>query len=113
MKKFPHQAIFSIALITLCEVTFAQTLPQTSTPSNNQTQEQLQSPTQEFRRDVYGAQLMSTDEIALHRAKMRAAKTPAEREKLRAEHHASMQERAKQKGITLADPPPFNTDKDR
>lgn len=113
MKIFPQHAILSISLITLCGVTFAQGLPQGTASSTNQTQEPLQSSTQARERDIFGAQLMTTDEIALHRAKMRAASTPAEREKLRAEHHASMLERAKQKGITLADPPPFNTNPDR
>ncbi len=55
---------------------------------------------------VYGSQLMTIDERNQYQAKMRAAKTAEERERLRAEHHQSMQERAKVRGMTLPDEPP-------
>lgn len=50
---------------------------------------------------VYGWQLMTAEEKAAYRAKLRAAKTPEERAKLRAEHHQEMEARAKQQGVTL------------
>ena len=54
---------------------------------------------------VYGWQLMTQQEREEHRAKMRSLKTEQEREAYRIEHHKRMQERAKQKGITLPDDP--------
>lgn len=55
---------------------------------------------------IYGSQLMTQQERIEHRNKIRAAKTQMERDQIRAEHHAKMQERAKQRGITLPDMPP-------
>jgi len=55
---------------------------------------------------VFGAQLMTQQELIEHRAKMRSAKTPTEREAVRAEHHKAMLERAKEKGVTLPETPP-------
>jgi len=55
---------------------------------------------------MYGSQLMTKEEKAQERAKMRTAKTAEEREKIRKEHHESMQERAKERGLTLPDDPP-------
>jgi hypothetical protein len=57
-------------------------------------------------RDIYGYQLMTPQERVEFRAKMRAAQTAEERERIRAEHHARMQERAKERGIALPDQPP-------
>ncbi len=54
---------------------------------------------------IYGSQLMTAQERDEYRAKMRSAKTQAERDRIRAEHHAAMQERAKEKGVTLPDQP--------
>jgi len=54
---------------------------------------------------VYGWQLMTEQERAEHRAKMRSFKTEKEREQYRREHHMKMQERAKQQGVTLPDVP--------
>lgn len=55
---------------------------------------------------VYGSQLMTRAERIEHRNKMRSLKTPEEREAYRAEHHRQMQERAKERGVTLPDAPP-------
>jgi len=55
---------------------------------------------------VYGSQLMTREERVAYRAKMRAAKTQEEREKIRAEHHEQMKARAKERGVTLPDAPP-------
>jgi hypothetical protein len=55
---------------------------------------------------VYGSQLMTREERAEYRAKMRSLKTKEEREALRMEHHQKMQERAKAQGKTLPDMPP-------
>ena len=37
---------------------------------------------------------------------MRALKTQQERDQFRSEHHSKMQERAKERGVTLPDAPP-------
>jgi multidrug resistance efflux pump len=65
--------------------------------AENQVQQQQQ---------IYGSQLMTQQERMEFRAKMRAAKTAEERQKIREEHHAQMQERAKEKGVTLPDVAP-------
>jgi hypothetical protein len=54
---------------------------------------------------VFGRQMMTEQEMAAHHARMRAAKTPEEREQVRQAHHQQMVERAKQRGITLPEQP--------
>ena len=56
--------------------------------------------------NIYGGQLMTPDERKEHRAKMGAAKTAAEREHVRKEHHERMKARAREHGVTLPDEPP-------
>ena len=55
---------------------------------------------------IYGSQLMTVQERAEFRARMRAAKTYEEREQIRLEHHKAMRERAQAQGKTLPDMPP-------
>jgi hypothetical protein len=54
---------------------------------------------------IYGRELMTEQERAEHRAKMRSLETEQEREAFRMEHHKLMQERAKARGVTLPDEP--------
>jgi len=54
---------------------------------------------------IYGSQLMTPQERDAYRAKMRSARTQAERDQIRSEHHTEMQQRAKEKGVTLPDQP--------
>jgi hypothetical protein len=54
---------------------------------------------------IYGYQLMTQQEREEHRLKMRSFRTEQEREAYRQEHHKRMQERAKEKGVTLPDEP--------
>jgi hypothetical protein len=61
---------------------------------------------QQDQETIYGSQLMSEQERLLHRDRMRTAKTDEERKRIRAEHHAQMQERAKERGVTLPEEPP-------
>lgn len=68
-----------------------------------QVQTQMQQQEQE---QIYGSQLMTQEEMAEHRAKMRSLRTNEERQAYRLEHHQKMQERAKAQGITLPDEPP-------
>ncbi len=55
---------------------------------------------------IYGHQLMTDQERTDYQSRMREADTLQERERIRAEHHQLMQERAREKGITLPDEPP-------
>lgn len=68
----------------------------------DQTRTQQQTQAQE---QIYGSQLMTQQERLEYRNRMRAAKTTAEREKIRLEHHERMQALAKERGITLPDVP--------
>lgn len=69
-----------------------------------QAQEKTQSTAQ--KPDViYGSQLMTSEERAEFRARMRSLKTKEERDALRMEHHQKMQERAQAMGKTLPDMP--------
>ncbi|OIP18803.1 MAG: hypothetical protein AUK53_00800 [Betaproteobacteria bacterium CG2_30_59_46] len=72
-------------------------------PAQKQVKQQEQ---QEQQEQVYGSQLMTQEERVAYRARMRGAKTPEEREKIRAEHHEQMRARAKERGVTLPDMPP-------
>ena len=55
---------------------------------------------------IYGSQIMTTQERVEFRTKMNSAKTEKEREQIRNEHHARMQEKAKQQGVPLPENPP-------
>ena len=72
-------------------------------------QDRVQTPAQDQTRmndpDIYGSQLMTAQERNDYRERMRAAKTAQEREQIRAEHHARMQARAKERGLTMPDQP--------
>ena len=65
----------------------------------------LISPTTISEETVYGYQLMTEQERAEHRTKMRSFNTDAEREAYRRQHHEMMQERARAQGVTLPDEP--------
>lgn len=56
--------------------------------------------------NVYGWDIMTPGERRCYSLRMLAAKTPAERAKIRDEYHRLMAERAKQQGITLREVPP-------
>lgn len=55
---------------------------------------------------IYGSQLMTQQERNEYRTKMRSLRTAQERERFRLEHHERMQERARERGVTLPDMPP-------
>lgn len=65
-----------------------------------------QQPKAQKQEQVYGSQLMTRQERAEHRARMRAAKTAEEREQIRKEHHERMKKRAMERGVTIPDEPP-------
>lgn len=55
---------------------------------------------------IYGNQFMTQQERDEYRARMRAAKTNEERERIRKEHHERMMEHASAQGSTLPAHPP-------
>lgn len=55
---------------------------------------------------VYGSQLMTQQERFEYRQRLQNANTAAARERIRAEHHQRIQERAKGQGIKLPEQPP-------
>jgi len=66
-----------------------------------QEQEQLREQERLRYQEVYGWQLMTPEEQAEHRNRMRSFATEQEREAYRSQHHKEMQERAREKGVTL------------
>ena len=54
---------------------------------------------------VYGRELMTEQELQEHRERMRSFESQEEREKYRAEHHKRMQERARERGVTIPEEP--------
>jgi len=55
---------------------------------------------------IYGRELMTEQEIAAQRERMRAATTEQERMRIRAEHHAAMQQRAREMGVSIPETMP-------
>lgn len=55
--------------------------------------------------EIYGVNMMTEQERIQHRETMRSFKTNEERERYRIEHHKKMQERAKERGLTIPDMP--------
>ncbi len=98
MHKSVHLSSLLALLIAATSGAWAEE-PKTPVKEQAKTQTQQQEP-------IYGSQLMTQQERNAHRAKMRAAKTDQEREQIRLEHHKQMQERAKERGVTLPDVPP-------
>lgn len=102
-----HSPIIISSMLALLLAASGGTWAQdTSTPVKEQAQEQKTKQVQK-REQIYGSQLMTQKERNEYHAKMRAAKTAQEREQIRLEHHQQMQERAKERGVTLPDEPPM------
>lgn len=57
-------------------------------------------------RPIYGSQMMTDKERTTYRAKMWAAQSDEERDRIRAEHHAEMKQRAQAQGRAMPDEPP-------
>jgi hypothetical protein len=101
-RKLLYVMIVVSVLTGMSATTLALDRDKLQTQDKDQTRDQLQTRD----RDVYGSQLMTTEERNEYRAKMRAAKTAQEREQIRKEHHERMKMRAKEKGVTIPDQPP-------
>lgn len=90
-------AVFVVLGLVLLSTESAFAADQERAPDNVQTQEQEQ---------IFGSQLMTQQERADYRARMHAATTAEERDRIRTEHHELMKSRAAQRGVTLPDEPP-------
>jgi len=90
-----------VALVSACTLLVSTGLAfsadQVATQGGIQAQEQD---------EIYGSQLMTQQERDEHRARMRAARSIEEQEKIRMEHHELMKERAKVQGLALPESPP-------
>lgn len=60
---------------------------------------------EELRQRVYGWELMTDAERNEYRERMRNMRNDEEREAFRLEHHKQMQERARERGVTLPEVP--------
>lgn len=78
-------------------------LAQPAEQANEGAQERAQTQAEE--RQVYGWELMSAQERQAYGERMRNAGSAEEQARIRAEHHAQMQARARAQGVTLPDMP--------
>lgn len=60
---------------------------------------------------VYGRELMTEEEYAVHHDRMRAAESEAERQQIRKQNHDLMKARAEQRGLSIPGEPPSRTGK--
>lgn len=90
--------LLAVALFFSADVALAAEPVSVQTQERNQIQNQT--------RQTTGRQLMSDEERDEQRSKMRSAGTWEEREKVRAEHHEKMKQRAKEQGASIPDNPP-------
>ena len=102
--------IISSAVVCLIATTaFANDKEQVQTKDQIQQQTQTQDLERVRDRDqIYGSQLMTSQERSEHRANMRNMKTKQEREAYQLEHHKKMQDRARERNLNLPDTPPNN-----
>jgi hypothetical protein len=107
-----YAAVLAALLPAMATVSYAADQDQTrdrdrlETPDQTRDQDRLRDKDQIQDNQVYGSQLMTTQERNEYRSRMRAAKTVQEREQIRNEHHERMQVRAKERGVTLPAEPP-------
>jgi hypothetical protein len=107
-----YAAVLAALLPAMATVTYAADQDQTrdqdrlQTPDQTRDQDRLQDKDQIQDKQIYGSQLMTTQERDEYRNRMRTAKTAQEQEQIRNEHHKQMQTRAKDRGVTLPATPP-------
>ena len=97
-----------LALMTLSALASAQTVTGAVSPPQvrDRAEQQVRNgaTSQARNGDIYGYQLMTERERAEFRERVRAARTEQEREQIRSAHHAQMQARARERGVTLSGP---------
>jgi uncharacterized membrane protein YhiD involved in acid resistance len=99
-------SVLASALLLASGAILAADKDQVKEKTQDKIQDQTQDKTQLRDQDrIYGSQLMTQEERLEYRNKMRNLKTQQEREAFQLEHHKQLQERAKEKGITLPEQP--------
>lgn len=91
---------------TICMLLAAAFVPAPAVIAQDKAQTQAQTRQSVPDPEIYGYQMMTSQERDEYRARMRAAQTQEERERIRTEHHTLMKERARERGITMPDQPP-------
>jgi len=76
----------------------------TDSPEQDRDRDRLQDPANLGGRNMYGNELMTPEEREKYRNEFGGAETQEEREQIRAEHMATMQQRALQQGVDLVPP---------
>lgn len=80
----------------------------TPAAAQDKDQDRVQQRDQDRDQDrIFGSQLMTQQERLDYSTRMRSLNTEQERQAFRLEHHTQMQERARQRGVTLPDEPPL------
>ena len=101
MRSIIRNGTIVLGLVLAAAMVKAEEPAQTQESSQAEAQKQTQA-----RESVYGWELMTDEEFAQHRTKMRSLRTREERQRYRAEHHAQMMERAQERGVDLIGPAP-------
>lgn len=92
-----------LAIVLFIFLTDASAQDRNGDPQQLQNQQQVRERVEEQDRQIYGWQLMTPLERAQYHDRMRKLQTEQERETYRSEHHALMQERARERGMILPD----------
>jgi hypothetical protein len=98
----------TLSLLSLGAVAVAQTHERTvaSTQSAARQEQEVRpgASSREHDGDIYGYQLMTERERGEYRERLRAATSDRELSRVRSEHRARMQARARERGVTLSGP---------
>lgn len=93
------------AVLPSCAAVFALAMTPVFAQQHDVEQAQASEQTQAEAQPIYGHQLMTEKERQAHRQKMRSLQTAEERRQYRQQHHELMQERARERGVTLPEQP--------
>lgn len=107
MKSLPLAVLALSVGAALPGLAYAQQGAGRGMQQQQQMQQQMQADDDGTGMPMFGRQLMTPEEMAAQRARMRAATTTEERARIRAEHHQQMLERARERGVTLPEEPPM------
>lgn len=105
MSRVNVKAVFVLAVSAALGLGPLSVIPAQADETQNQIQNQVETQTQTETQNVYGWQMMTPGERESYMAQMRNAETQEERDQIRAAHHYEMQERARERGVTLPDMP--------
>ena len=95
--------VVSVVAAAVFLVVAVDSYSQAQIRQRDQVQERAQEKTRRHE-IIPGSELMTSAEREDYRKRYAAARTDAEREKVRTEHIKAMQERARQRGLQLAEP---------